>query len=106
MEGYPVGAAMESINRRYVELASELASELVSEFLADPGVTKAPQFPEDRQAQIEMYAARNIVLLGDPAVSLVVDAGENEETPNPTTLSRPLQPDQERDNDPPAPRTR
>ena len=73
---------MESINRRYVELASELASEP----LAGIGVTETTEL-EDRQTRFETYEARNFVVLGDPAASLVTEAGDVPETPDPMSLS-------------------
>jgi hypothetical protein len=79
MDGYPVGAAMGSINRRYVEIASE--------FLGDLRATKTTRSLEDRTAHFETYEARNFVILGDPAVSLVTEAGDVPEMPNSTTLS-------------------
>ena len=50
MDGYPVGAAMESINRRYVELASELASEP----LAGIGVTETTELEDSRRVSRPM----------------------------------------------------
>jgi hypothetical protein len=79
MDGYPVGAAMESINRRYVELASEL--------LGDLGDAKTTRSQEDIMVHFETYEARNFVVLGDPAVSLVTEAGDVPETPDPRSLS-------------------
>ena len=70
---------MESINRRYVELASEVLGDLGS-----AGTTRSL---EDRAAHVETYEARNFVVLGDPAVSLVTEAGGVPGTPDPTSLS-------------------
>ena len=59
LEGYPVGAAMEPMNRRYMEISSDLYSGDI-------------EHREDWEAFLRMACqdARNYVIVGDPAVRL------------------------------------
>jgi hypothetical protein len=57
---YPVGAAMEPVNRRYAEISSDLFDK------------KEMENPQDSEAFLNMACrdARNYVIVGDPAVRL------------------------------------
>lgn len=66
LDGYPVGAALEPFNHRYAELAAALSDMLD---VSDPSSTATPDVPHMRLAVTD---ARNWILIGDPAVRLMV----------------------------------
>ncbi len=66
-KGYPVGAAMETFNQRYAELAIELSKTLQEKLLAGP---VDPQ--RFRAIWTANNDARSYVVFGDPAVRLAV----------------------------------
>jgi hypothetical protein len=73
LEGYPVGAAMESFNSRYAALAVDLAHRLMPFFQGEP-------LSSDEQLQLARLwtlhnDARGYVVLGDPAVRIRTGPG-------------------------------
>ena len=72
MEGYPVGTAMQHFTRRYLALLSELST---SQQGAMTGEVEARELMEIRTAT---YDARNWVLIGDPAVRLILEDGKKD----------------------------
>jgi tetratricopeptide (TPR) repeat protein len=68
MDGYPVGAVMEPFNHRYAELAAELCEELRE---IEHG--KVPDPYEVAGMWTSTTDARNWVIVGDPAVRLMVE---------------------------------
>ncbi|CAM2009988.1 hypothetical protein [Acanthopleuribacter pedis] len=71
LDGFPVGAAVDVVNQRYAELATELTDHLEELHWADEGT---PVDPEKAAAIAETWCAhhdaRNYVVFGDPAVRL------------------------------------
>jgi hypothetical protein len=69
MDGYPVGAAMEFLNQRYVEMSARIY------FILEESVAS---FPLDREKDlrqlIAFQGARMYALLGDPGVRLPFDS--------------------------------
>ena len=65
MEGYPVGIAVKRFSERYAALASEMAGEL-------PQLLSGSFQYEVRDTAIAAYDTRNWVIIGDPAVRLVI----------------------------------
>jgi hypothetical protein len=75
LDGHPLGSATEYVNQRHAELASEVAGfylDLQSRSLAlDP--TDSEHFSENFSRRLRANSdARNFVVVGDPAVRLVV----------------------------------
>jgi hypothetical protein len=70
LDGYPVGAAMEPFDQRYAELAADLTAALrENEF-------KLPESDDELIDMLTMVTdARNYVIIGDPAVRLMVAEG-------------------------------
>ena len=70
MKGFPVGAAMETFGQRYADLGLGLGRELQQSWTEES---------VSRKKILALWSAQNDarswVLLGDPAVRLVVDHG-------------------------------
>ncbi|MBL8230213.1 MAG: hypothetical protein JNL98_17115 [Bryobacterales bacterium] len=66
LEGKPVGLALERLNTRYAEIASDLATEMQ--------IANELQEPQNKEVFAELWTstndARNYMVLGDPAVRL------------------------------------
>jgi len=86
LDGYPVGAAMELLNQRYGELAAEYVELLASEAVIDSHEPISRTADNERKLapfRAAVLDARNYLVLGDPAVRLMV--GESTDpVPRPT----------------------
>ena len=71
LEGYPVGAAMEFFNQRYQELATLWANVLMQRTESGAG-SKMDRDYAFANIETAMVDARNYIILGDPAVHLMV----------------------------------
>jgi len=76
MDGYPIGYAVEAINQRYAELSTEL-TDIINEIQF--GITVEPL--ELASKWTANNDAKNYIILGDPAVRMMVTADMDEAPP-------------------------
>jgi hypothetical protein len=79
MDGDPVGLAIEPFNRRYGELASEFHA-----FQEEQEISNTPRDVEIASLRTAMKDARNYVVIGDPAVRVMVGEASEDPTDRPT----------------------
>lgn len=94
LAGHPVGSAMEPFNQRYLRTASDWASlgltDALRAGLSDPD--RSRMVAEEMDIRNETVDVRNYIVLGDPAVRLMITAPSQKPTHVPPPVSRSVLP--------------